>query len=128
MAKGTGTSRANRLGTAPPKAAKAIEKSSHPQTKPLEDQLKVVEKQLEKKAEPKKPFRKGVTWLSECIQISDMYRVKGRPGIWLMFANPHKSGVVRMQQFLTVNYCTVPLSTLEPLGNLIIKRNAGEVC
>lgn len=123
MAKGTGTSRSRALKVAPTKALKALDKVSYEATKAMEDQLDTLEKELEKKGKPeKKPFRKGVTWLSECIAIWDMYRVKGHPGIWVTNSKHNRGNMISMQQFLTTNFCTVRTDKLEALSTLVIKR------
>lgn len=128
MTKGTGTSRAAR-----PNIGSGVKSAAYKAPPPPGMQQRVERKPKKKasskeakKAEGKKPFRKGVVWLSETIAIWDMFRVKGKPGIWLMHARPHKSGMVRMQQFLTVNYCTVRTDTLEGLSELIIKKEVGD--
>ena len=54
-------------------------------------------KEAEVAKKPKKrPYAKGIDWLSESINIDVMYRVKGRQGIFMPRAKPQKSGLVRM--------------------------------
>jgi len=78
----------------------------------------------------KKPYAKGIDWLSESIDIDSMYRVKGRPGLFIPITKPNKSGLVRMERFMsrytTIETHTVHISTLQGLKGVVVYKRTGE--
>ncbi|KKN24446.1 hypothetical protein LCGC14_0894710 [marine sediment metagenome] len=75
--------------------------------------------------EPKKPYAKGIDWLSESINIDVMYRIKGKQGIFMPITKPNKSDLVRMIRFMKDEAYTVGKSSLLSLGGAKIKKLDG---
>jgi len=86
-------------------------------------------KKVEKKPE-KKPYAEGIDWLSESIDIDVLFRVKGRQGIFTPTTKPNKSGLVRMQRFMSgftlIEAYTVHSSILQGLGGVVIYKENNE--
>ena len=77
-------------------------------------------------AEPKKPpFRDDIEWLSDTLNIDVMYRVRGRPGLYMPITKPNKSGLIRMIRFMSDEGCWVSAKALEGLANAVIYKMDG---
>lgn len=74
----------------------------------------------------KKPYAKGIDWLSESIDTNVLYRVKGRQGLFMAVSRPNKSNLVRMARFMQDEAYTVNKSMLNGLGGAIIYKCNGE--
>ncbi len=74
----------------------------------------------------KKPYAKGIDWLSESINIDVMYRIKGRQGLFTPVSRPNKSNLVRMVRFMKDEAYTVDKSILSGLRGAIIYKINGE--
>ena len=78
------------------------------------------------KTKTKKPYAKGIDWLSESIDIDVMYRIKGRQGLFMPVTKPNKSNLVRMVRFMQDEAYTVNKSLLSGLGGAVIYKSNGE--
>ena len=74
----------------------------------------------------KKPYAKGIDWLSESINIDVMYRIKGKQGLFMPVTKPNKSDLVRMVRFMQDEAYTVNKSLLNGLGKAVIYKSDGE--
>ena len=56
-----------------------------------------------------KQYKRGIDWLSEQVDLSILFRIKGVAGLWMPISKPRKNGLLRMERFgaddvkLTVN-------------------------
>ena len=74
----------------------------------------------------KKPYAKGVDWLSESIDTNVMYRIKGRQGLFMPITKPNKSNLVRMVRFMKDEAYTVNKAMLNGLKGAKIYKTNGE--
>ena len=74
----------------------------------------------------KKPYAKGIDWLSESIDTNVLYRIKGKKGLFMPVTKPNKAGLVRMLRFMSEEAYTVNKSLLSGLGGAIIYKSNGE--
>jgi len=70
-----------------------------------------------------KQYKKGIDWLSEQVDLSVLFRIKGRPGLWWPKVKPQKNGMVRMERFGTDEECTIDKKNLTGLHNLGIRMD-----
>jgi len=68
-----------------------------------------------------KQYKRGIDWLSEQIDLSILFRIKGRPGLWMPKSVPKKNGMVRMEEFGSEEECTIDKKNLTGLNNLGIR-------
>ena len=84
-------------------------------------------KEVEATKKPKRrPYAKGIDWLSESIDTNVMYRMKGRHGIFMPISKRNKSDLIRMARFMADEAYTVNKSLLEGLGGAIIYKKDGK--
>lgn len=74
----------------------------------------------------KKPYAKGIDWLSESIDTNVLYRIKGRQGLFIPITKPNKSDLVRMVRFMKDEAYTVNKSLLSRLGKAVLYKCNGE--
>jgi len=84
------------------------------------------EAKVGEKAPKKAPFRDDIEWLSETLNIDVMYRVRGRPGLYMPITKPNKSGLIRMIRFMSDEGCWVYNRVLEGLKGAVIYEMGGD--
>ena len=80
----------------------------------------------ETKQPKKKPYAKGIEWLSESIDIKVMFRIKGKQGIFMPVTKPNKANMIRMVRFMLDEAYTINKSLLRCLGGSVIYKDDGE--
>ena len=84
-------------------------------------------KEAEAKKKPqKRPYAKGIDWLSESIDTNVMYRIKGKQGLFMPVTKPNKANLIRMIRFMKDEAYTVNKSLLNGLGGAVIYKLDGK--
>ena len=70
-----------------------------------------------------KQYKKGIEWLSEQIDLSVLFRIKGRQGLYLPVTKSNKGGMLRMVRFSDKKESyTVNRNILSGLDQALIKN------
>lgn len=97
--------------------------SSDPAVQRRIDEEKEIEKDVAvSTGEPKPPYKEGQEWLSEIIDTSTMYRVKGWQGLYTPRTLPSKSGIVKMVRFMSDETHWVSKKELQGLASAVIYK------
>ena len=82
--------------------------------------MRVVE--AHESAEKEKP----VTW-AEQFEFSDLFRVKGKKGLYFPASTKHKSGVVMLREWEGTGRCVTHARNLQRLSELVFHKEDGTV-
>ena len=83
----------------------------------------LITEETQVKETKKEPLKEGVEWISECIDLKQLFGIKGRPGLYIPATRPNRSGLVRMQRLLSMEAYTVNQILLQALDGTVIFKD-----
>lgn len=83
----------------------------------------LIKEETQAKETKKEPLREGVEWISECIDIKQLFRIKGKQGLYIPISKTSKSGLIRMERLLSKEAYIVNRILLEGLDGIVIYKD-----